>query len=236
MWLKHQHLNFVLFIGTESETKAFMAVCIETAKRYNLDDYRTPVFIFERLCSIIYPVSYRYLGAFSARKAEYSRTVLENSVQVRICLHLKLLFSPLCLGGKWGDRVLCDPGERSSAGGLSAGPHARKPLQQQRAWHWPSNERHQEQDLPRLWPGGTAWRWQWHGGKTCITCFVFVVFVLAFYQILYPKRWPLMPVCVPQLLVNNKIISLDLSVAEVYKKVWCPTNEVRVLVILTMND
>lgn len=31
----------------------------------------------------------------------------------------------------------------------------------------------------------------------------------------------------PQLLVNNKIISLDLSVAEVYKKVWCPTNEVR---------
>lgn len=47
----------VLFTGTESETKAFMAVCIETAKRYNLDDYRTPVFIFERLCSIIYPVS-----------------------------------------------------------------------------------------------------------------------------------------------------------------------------------
>lgn len=43
--------------GTESETKAFMAVCIETAKRYSLDDYRTPVFIFERLCSIIYPVS-----------------------------------------------------------------------------------------------------------------------------------------------------------------------------------
>ncbi|TRY87094.1 hypothetical protein DNTS_009169 [Danionella cerebrum] len=41
--------------GTETETKAFMAVCIETAKRYNLDDYRTPVFIFERLCSIIYP-------------------------------------------------------------------------------------------------------------------------------------------------------------------------------------
>lgn len=37
-------------------------------------------------------------------------------------------------------------------------------------------------------------------------------------------------VCAPfffQLLVNNKIISLDLSVAEVYKKVWCPTNEVR---------
>lgn len=57
------HIGFIwsvviVLIGTESETKAFMAVCIETAKRYNLDDYRTPVFIFERLCSIIYPVSY----------------------------------------------------------------------------------------------------------------------------------------------------------------------------------
>lgn len=36
-----------------------------------------------------------------------------------------------------------------------------------------------------------------------------------------------------QLLVNNKIISLDLSVAEVYKKVWCPTNEVRSSVLHT---
>lgn len=34
-----------------------------------------------------------------------------------------------------------------------------------------------------------------------------------------------------QLLVNNKIISLDLPVAEVYKKVWCPTNEVRVVIM-----
>lgn len=39
----------------------------------------------------------------------------------------------------------------------------------------------------------------------------------------------------PQLLVNNKIISLDLSVGEVYKKVWCPTNEVRVLMSLIKN-
>ena len=37
----------------------------------------------------------------------------------------------------------------------------------------------------------------------------------------------------PQLLVNNKIISLDLSVAEVYKKVWCPTNEVSPIMYLT---
>lgn len=32
-----------------------MAVCIETVQKYPLHDYRTPVFIFERLCSIIYP-------------------------------------------------------------------------------------------------------------------------------------------------------------------------------------
>lgn len=84
----------MLFIGTESETKAFMAVCIETAKRYNLDDYRTPVFIFERLCSIIYPVSYLYLDAFLDRKG--SKIVPGNSAQVSTCLHFHLL----CVGGK----------------------------------------------------------------------------------------------------------------------------------------
>ncbi|KAG6463209.1 hypothetical protein O3G_MSEX013740 [Manduca sexta] len=41
--------------GTETETAEFMAVCIETVQKYPLHDYRTPVFIFERLCSIIYP-------------------------------------------------------------------------------------------------------------------------------------------------------------------------------------
>ncbi|XP_063890967.1 protein purity of essence [Helicoverpa armigera] len=41
--------------GTEAETAEFMAVCIETVQKYPLHDYRTPVFIFERLCSIIYP-------------------------------------------------------------------------------------------------------------------------------------------------------------------------------------
>ena len=53
----HTRMSIMRSAGTECETKAFMAVCIETAKRYSLDDYRTPVFIFERLCSIIYPVS-----------------------------------------------------------------------------------------------------------------------------------------------------------------------------------
>uniref|UniRef100_A0A0P4VZ39 E3 ubiquitin ligase UBR4 C-terminal domain-containing protein n=1 Tax=Scylla olivacea TaxID=85551 RepID=A0A0P4VZ39_SCYOL len=41
--------------GTEAETKEFMAVCVETLKQYPQDDLRTPVFIYERLCSIIYP-------------------------------------------------------------------------------------------------------------------------------------------------------------------------------------
>lgn len=62
----------VIFAGTESETKAFMAVCIETAKRYNLDDYRTPVFIFERLCSIIYPVSGSSVCFCETLMCEYS--------------------------------------------------------------------------------------------------------------------------------------------------------------------
>ncbi|KAH8034575.1 hypothetical protein HPB51_025773 [Rhipicephalus microplus] len=41
--------------GTESETEAFMAVCVATLGRYGLEDLRTPVFIFERLCSLIHP-------------------------------------------------------------------------------------------------------------------------------------------------------------------------------------
>lgn len=32
-----------------------MSVCIKAVEKYSLQDYLTPVFIFERLCSIIYP-------------------------------------------------------------------------------------------------------------------------------------------------------------------------------------
>ena len=45
----------LIFAGTEEETRAFMVVCIETVEKYSLHDVLTPVFIFERLCSIIYP-------------------------------------------------------------------------------------------------------------------------------------------------------------------------------------
>ena len=52
-------VNFesVFSVGMESETKNFMAVCVETVNKYPLNDFVSPVFIFERLCSIIYPVS-----------------------------------------------------------------------------------------------------------------------------------------------------------------------------------
>lgn len=41
--------------GTEAESKAFMAICVETVEKCDPQDVRTPVFVFERLCSIIYP-------------------------------------------------------------------------------------------------------------------------------------------------------------------------------------
>lgn len=49
------YMYFCKLSGTEAETADFMTVCIETVQKYPLHDYRTPVFIFERLCSIIYP-------------------------------------------------------------------------------------------------------------------------------------------------------------------------------------
>lgn len=41
--------------GTEEETHAFMSVLIDTVCKTPLNDIKTPVFIFERLCSIIHP-------------------------------------------------------------------------------------------------------------------------------------------------------------------------------------
>ncbi len=41
--------------GTEAETRKFMSICIETVNNFDLEDLVTPVFIFERLCNIIYP-------------------------------------------------------------------------------------------------------------------------------------------------------------------------------------
>jgi hypothetical protein len=41
--------------GNEIETRKFMSICIDTVNNFDLDDLVTPVFIFERLCNIIYP-------------------------------------------------------------------------------------------------------------------------------------------------------------------------------------
>lgn len=41
--------------GNEAETAKFMSVCLDAVNKCKPDDLRTPVFIFERLCSIIYP-------------------------------------------------------------------------------------------------------------------------------------------------------------------------------------
>ena len=50
--------------GTLEETKNFMAVCVDTIKRYPDDDQLTPVFIFERLCNIIFPEETDDAGEF----------------------------------------------------------------------------------------------------------------------------------------------------------------------------
>lgn len=41
--------------GTEAETRKFMWICVETVNNFDLDDLVTPVYIFERLCNMIYP-------------------------------------------------------------------------------------------------------------------------------------------------------------------------------------
>ena len=46
---------------------------------------------------------------------------------------------------------------------------------------------------------------------------VFIMFLISFSNVSFF-----------QLLVNSKIISLDLPVKEVYKKIWCPQGEVNV--------
>jgi len=41
--------------GTEAEIKQFMSVCVQTLRQCLSDDLVTPVFVVERLCSIIHP-------------------------------------------------------------------------------------------------------------------------------------------------------------------------------------
>ena len=41
--------------GNEQETRQFMIICIDTIEKFELNDMQTPLFIFERLCNLIYP-------------------------------------------------------------------------------------------------------------------------------------------------------------------------------------
>ena len=43
--------------GTELERQEFMASCVEILQRFSKRDMITPIFVYERLCSIIHPVS-----------------------------------------------------------------------------------------------------------------------------------------------------------------------------------
>ncbi|XP_067662559.1 E3 ubiquitin-protein ligase UBR4-like [Haliotis asinina] len=134
-----------LTTGTDSETKEFMAVCVQTVKKYPLKDNRSPVFIFERLCSIIYPEENDVAEFFM---------ILEKDPQQEDFLQGRMLGNPYSSN---------EPG---------MGPLMRDI----------KNKICQDCELVALLEDDTGM----------------------------------------ELLVNKKIISLDLPVKEVYKKIWLP--------------
>lgn len=129
--------------GTEEETRAFMAVLIDTVRKTPMSDIKTPVFIFERLCSIIHPEE-NDVGEFFL--------TLEKDPQQEDFLQGRMLGNPY----------------PSSESGL--GPLMR--------------------DVKN---------------KICMDC--------ELVALLEDDNGM-------ELLVNNKIISLDLPVKDVYKKMW----------------
>ncbi|XP_033643062.1 E3 ubiquitin-protein ligase UBR4-like [Asterias rubens] len=134
--------------GTESETRAFMAVCVDTVKRYVLDDLRTPVFIFERLCSIIYPEE-NDVGVFFM--------TLEKDPQQEDFLQGRMQGNPYNFNEPYMGPLMRDI----------------------------KNKICRDCELIALLEDDTGM----------------------------------------ELLVNNKIISLDLPVRYIYQKIWCPDNE-----------
>ncbi|XP_058454823.1 protein purity of essence [Malaya genurostris] len=129
--------------GTEEETAAFMAVCIDTVRKTSTTDVKTPVFMFERLCSIIHPEE-NDVGEFFL--------TLEKDPQQEDFLQGRMLGNP-----------------------------------------YPSNE------------AGLGPLMRDVKNKICIDC--------ELVALLDDDNGM-------ELLVHNKIISLDLPVKEVYKKVW----------------
>lgn len=133
--------------GTEAETEQFMTVCIEAVNKCKLDDLRTPVFIFEQLCSIIYPEE--------SGTVEFYIT-LEKDPQQEDFLQGRMLGNPY------------------SSNDSGMGPLMR--------------------DIKN---------------KICTDCELVAL---------------LEDDSGMELLVNNKIISLDLPVKDVFKKIWCADN------------
>ncbi|XP_026807089.1 E3 ubiquitin-protein ligase UBR4 isoform X1 [Rhopalosiphum maidis] len=131
--------------GTETESKAFMAICVETVEKCDIQDVRTPVFVFERLCSIIYPEE-NDVGEFYMN--------LDKDPQQEDFLQGRMLGNPY------------------SCNESGLGPLMR--------------------DVKN---------------KICQDC--------ELVALLEDDNGM-------ELLVNNKIISLDLPVKEVYKKIWLP--------------
>uniref|UniRef100_A0A182YND8 Uncharacterized protein n=1 Tax=Anopheles stephensi TaxID=30069 RepID=A0A182YND8_ANOST len=129
--------------GTEEETAAFMAVCIDTVRRTPTTDVKTPVFMFERLCSIIHPEE-NDVGEFFL--------TLEKDPQQEDYLQGRMLGNPY-------------PSHEAGLGPLM-------------------------RDVKN---------------KICIDC--------ELVALLDDDNGM-------ELLVHNKIISLDLPVKEVYKKIW----------------
>ncbi|KAH8263174.1 hypothetical protein KR044_005513 [Drosophila immigrans] len=129
--------------GTEEETRAFMEILIDTVEKTRMNDIKTPVFIFERLYSIIHPEEHD--------ESEFYMT-LEKDPQQEDFLQGRMLGNPY----------------PSSEMGL--GPLMR--------------------DVKN---------------KICTDC--------ELIALLEDDNGM-------ELLVNNKIISLDLPVKDVYKKVW----------------
>lgn len=133
--------------GTETETEQFMNICIDAVNRCKSDDMRTPVFIFEQLCSVIYPEE--------SSTSEFYIT-LEKDSQQEDFLQGRMVGNPYSSN---------DPG---------LGPLMR--------------------DIKN---------------KICTDCELVAL---------------LEDDSGMELLVNNKIISLDLPVKDVFKKVWCAEN------------
>lgn len=70
-----------------------MAICVETIQKQNPQDVRTPVFIFERLCSIIYPEE-NDIGEFflTLEKDPQQEDFLQVSTSSICSFHIKLAY------------------------------------------------------------------------------------------------------------------------------------------------